>query len=244
MNDKVMQLVASLRAAFAAASNPDQAPAMQDYMKSAMPFHGIAAPQRRALVKEALRAVPGMDAAHTLAAAGALFDTAGAREEWYAACDLLANARMLRAMDPNQQIQCLALARHIIVRSAWWDVCDALSAEVIGVLLQRSPQTVGPTLLHWATAPSDTHDLWLARAAILAQRKRREDFDTALFYACIEPNLNHRDFFMKKGIGWALRERSYRAPDEVIAFCDTHREVMAPLTRREALRVILKNRDG
>jgi 3-methyladenine DNA glycosylase AlkD len=70
------------------------------------------------------------------------------------------------------------------------------------------------------------------------QRKRGADCDAPLLYACILPSLDSGEFFLRKGIGWALRERARAAPDEVRAFCAEYRERMAPLTRREALKHI------
>ncbi len=77
---------------------------------------------------------------------------------------------------------------------------------------------------------------------MLAQRRLKHDFDAVLLYDCILPSLGdprfEREFFIRKGMGWALRERSYAAPDEVRAFCAEYAERLSPLTRREALRVI------
>ena len=85
--------------------------------------------------------------------------------------------------------------------------------------------------------------LWLRRASFLCQRRlKAPHFDAVLLYDCILPSIGAgrfaNEFFIRKGIGWALRERSYAAPDEVQAFCREYASQLAPLTVREALKVI------
>ncbi len=104
-----------------------------------------------------------------------------------------------------------------------------------------------PLLRRWATAD----DLWLRRAAMLVQRSvDRCSFDAVLLYDTILPSIGTGqfadEFFIRKGIGWALRERSYAAPEEVQAFCREYAAQLSALTVREALKVIHKrsNDDG
>jgi 3-methyladenine DNA glycosylase AlkD len=85
-------------------------------------------------------------------------------------------------------------------------------------------------------------NLWLRRASIVCQRRLKTGFDAHLLYETILPSIGDspwaREFFLRKGIGWALRERSRRAPEEVRAFCREYAGQLSSLTRREALRVI------
>jgi 3-methyladenine DNA glycosylase AlkD len=80
----------------------------------------------------------------------------------------------------------------------------------------------------------------------LCQRRLKQGFDAELFYDCILPSIGSgrfaREFFICKGIGWALRERSYDAPDEVKAFLREYGAQLSPLTRREAMKVISRNK--
>ena len=78
----------------------------------------------------------------------------------------------------------------------------------------------------------------LRRAAIVSQVRRKAATDLALLYDCIEPNRADREFFIRKGIGWALRAYAWVDPDEIERYCATH-ELM-PLSRREALRNIVR----
>ncbi len=69
-------------------------------------------------------------------------------------------------------------------------------------------------------------------------------FDAVLLYDTILPSIGKgkfaNEFFIRKGIGWALRERSYAAAEEVQMFCEEYAAQLSPLTVREALKVIHK----
>jgi 3-methyladenine DNA glycosylase AlkD len=233
-------LVADLRARFAAHADPALAAPMQAYMKSALPFLGIPAPLRRRLTAEAVAAHPCADTSALAQAMKALWREARFREERYAAVEL---PRMGRRHPKLVNLSLLPLAERFVVDGAWWDLVDDLSGNLIARLLERHPQEVKPVLRRWARGD----ELWLRRAAMLAQRKlEAAAFDPVLLYDTILPSLGDPrfadEFFIRKGIGWALRERSYAAPDEVRAFCREYAAQLAPLTRREALKAIERRR--
>jgi 3-methyladenine DNA glycosylase AlkD len=229
-------LIEAIRSAFLKHANPAQARPMQAYMKSALPFHGIAAPQRRRLMAEAVAARPCRSTRELGQTMQALWLGATHREERYAAMELARVGPHRALLDATL----LPLYERMIVESAWWDICDDISGEAIGTLLQREPQVVKAAMRRWAVGD----DLWLRRAAILAQRRVKQGFDAPLLYECILASIGERpfakEFFIRKSIGWALRERSYSAPEEVQAFCREYAAQLAPLTVREALKVIVK----
>jgi 3-methyladenine DNA glycosylase AlkD len=232
-------LIDALRAAFAASADRVRAVQMQAYMKSALPFHGIAAPLRRRLTAEAVRMHPCADTAALARAMRTLWDEARFREERYAAVEL---PRLGRVHPKLVDLALLPLAERMIASGAWWDWVDDLSGNLVARLLERHPREMKPVLRRWARGD----DMWLRRAAMLSQRSvAAATFDPVLFYDCILPSIGNgsthaREFFVRKGIGWALRERSYAAPDEVQAFCREYAVQLAPLTLCEALKVIHK----
>jgi 3-methyladenine DNA glycosylase AlkD len=109
-------------------------------------------------------------------------------------------------------------------------------------LLQAEPAVMKPVLRQWANGPS----MWLRRAAMLSQRSLKTGFDAVLLYDTLLPSIAGgqfaEEFFIRKGMGWALRERSYRAPEEVRAFCAEYADRLSPLTRREALKAANRGR--
>ena len=90
----------------------------------------------------------------------------------------------------------------------------------------------------WARDPH----LWKRRAAILCQIRFKADTDLDLLYACIEPNLADKDFFMRKAIGWALRQYAWTDAREVSRYVATNRDRLSPLSVREALRNVGRSR--
>ena len=228
-------LITALRAAFVAHADPANAVPMQAYMKSALPFYGMAAPLRRRLTAAAVKGNPVADTRTLADTMLQLWRTARFREERYAAMELArvgANAKLAG-------LDLLPVYEEMIRTGAWWDYCDDISGAAIAHLLQRHPGKMTPLLRRWAKGD----DMWLRRASFLCQR-RLKTVDTRLLVDCIVPSIGTGkfadEFFIRKGIGWALRERSYQAPDEVLAFCREHEAELSPLTRREALRVIVK----
>jgi 3-methyladenine DNA glycosylase AlkD len=231
-------LISTLRAAFAAHADPANAVPMQAYMKSTMPFYGIAAPLRRRLTAEAVKTHPAADSAALARTMRTLWRGARFREERYAAVEL----PRLGGVHPTLvNLDLLALVEEMIVSAAWWDLVDDISGNVLARLLERHPNDIKPRLRAWAKGD----DLWLRRAAMLCQRSlNATQFDAVLLYDTIMPSIGNgkfaAEFFIRKGIGWALRERSYAAPEEVQAFCREYACQLSPLTLREALKVIDK----
>ena len=82
----------------------------------------------------------------------------------------------------------------------------------------------------------DSDDLWLARTAILHQNTWKTSTDEVRLFAFCEQRAADTDFFMRKAIGWALREYSKTAPDAVRAFVETHERTLSGLSKREALK--------
>lgn len=226
-------LVDAVREALAAAADPVKAGPMQRYMKSAMPYRGIQSPDRRALVAEVLALHPLTDRATWEATARELWDDAEFREERYAATQLTGH-RSARAW---QDAETLDLYRHMIITGAWWDHVDEIASKRVGPIFRAHRDEVGAVLRGWAVGD----DLWLRRTAIICQLGAREDLDLALLEEVIEANLPGprapavtQDFFIRKAIGWALREHAKTDPAWVRAYVDHHRERLSPLSYREA----------
>lgn len=221
-------LVHDLRARLAAAADPAAAPGMQAYMKSDLPYYGVRASSCRAIFSEVIAAHPLPDRAAWLTAAGRLWDEATHREELYAALAVLRDRRYAEHRDP----EVLPLYRHVLVTGAWWDVVDDAAAHLVGPLLLAHPAEVGPVLRAWAV----DEDRWLRRTAVIAQLFAKDRTDLDLLTAAIDANIDDRDFFLRKAIGWALRQYARTDPDWVRAFVADRGDRLSPLSRREALK--------
>lgn len=211
----------SIRHALQESADPVRAAGQQAYMKSSMPFWGVTLPETRRITREAARGIP--DPLALLEAAEDLWDGASRREERYAAMALL----RLRPLvgDPRA----LALAERMVRTGRWWDITDEL-AHVVSESLDRRPDETEALVRRWAS----DDDLWIRRIAILSQLGRRGRVHPDLLADAVAVNLADREFFIRKAIGWALRDYARTDPDWVCAF--VRERELSPLSRREALK--------
>jgi 3-methyladenine DNA glycosylase AlkD len=222
-------LVTAVRAGLAELADPAKAPQMQSYMRSTMPYRGVAAPERRKLTGRLFAEFPLADRAAFVHAARVLWRTAEFREERYAVVDLTGYRGYARWQAPDL----LPLYEELITSGAWWDYVDEVAIRRVGPILRAAPGEVTPLMRAWATDP----DLWKRRTAIICQIGRKDDIDLDLLSFAIEANIGEPDFFLRKGIGWALRQHARIGPDWVAVFVDEH-PGLSPLSKREALKHI------
>lgn len=221
-------LIRSLRRALADAADPRKAPGMQAYMKSEMPYLGVSTVPLRKASKAVM-------AAHPLASCEDWRDTvlelwrkARYREERYAAIELAGHSRYREF----QTLDTLDMYEEMITAGAWWDYVDTIASHQIGGLLSRYPAEMTAILRQWA----ECDNLWKRRTAILAQLQFKRDTDLKLLYDCIRPSLGSSEFFLRKGIGWALRQYAWIDPREVQRYVRKYEAQLSPLSKREALK--------
>ena len=231
-----MTLLLDVRQALVAAADPARAPAMQRYMKSTMPYHGVAAPLLRRIARELLVTVQLPNEAAYRAAVLELWRGATHREERYVAVVLARHRNGGKRFAAPTLVE--SLYEELIVTGAWWDLVDELAAHVIGDLVRRFPDEVKPKMRAWSRDP----DLWKRRTSILCQIRSKKEMDVALLHECIEGSIGDKNFFARKAIGWALREHARFDADGVIAYVRANATRLAPLSKREALKAQL--RDG
>ena len=203
------------------AANSDKAIEMAAYMKNQFDFLGIPTPLRRKLCKPLFKdetsQAPDWDFVEDC------WDNPY-REMQYVATDYL-NA-LVKQLTPQD----LSRIELLITRKSWWDTIDALD-KVIGGIFLNFPE-IRPQLIHW----SQHDNIWLRRVAIDCQLSLKQKTDKALLSEVIQNNFGQSEFFINKAIGWALREYGKTNPDWVRNFVQQHREKMAPLSVREALK--------
>lgn len=220
------RLIAAVRDALAAHGDPEIAVGQQRYMKSAMPYRGVRAPTLTTLLRPLFAAHVLADRAEWEATVRELWDGAVFREERYAAQALAAHRRYRDHQDPDT----VALYEHMVVTGAWWDHVDDIAIHLIGPVQRAYRAEVTPTVRAWASDP----DRWRRRSAIIHQNGAKADTDADLLTDVIVANLADGDFFIRKGIGWALREYARTDGPWVRRFVDTHGPAMSGLSRREA----------
>ena len=210
--------------AYEPARNPDRAQAMASYMRGHFPFLGIPAPRQRLLARNAVSTLP-RPTEDDLTSVGDACWRLPEREYQYFACGYL--RRYVRICSAGF----LDTAQRLIITKSWWDTVDSLSAHVVGPLVARHPVLVD-RMEAWILHSNP----WLVRSALLHQLHQREATDPERLFRYCTDHAANPDFFVRKAIGWALREYAKTNPAAVRRYVAAHRGRMAPLSVREALR--------
>ena len=228
-------LLRRLRAALRALADPARAEGARAYMKSEMPFHGVGAVPLRKACREVFRNLELENEEAWRAAVLDLWRNARFREERYAAIELSG----IRDARPWQTMRALPMYEEMIVSGAWWDFVDVIASHRLGAILASEPKPMRRAMLAWSRDP----DLWKRRSSILCQLRFKEKTDLDLLYACIEPSLDSKEFFLRKAIGWALRQYAWTDPDEVARYVRENEPRMSGLSRREALKNVVRGKE-
>jgi len=217
-----------LRSLLVSIADPTRAPKMQSYMKSEMPYHGVPSP----VLKKACREFFGKHSFSNFESwqklVLSLWRNAEFREERYAA---LFVAGMKQAKEFHT-IKSMPMFEEMIVSGAWWDYVDDIASHRVGLVLQHEPVATQKLMLKWSTSK----DMWKRRTAILCQLGAKEDTDVKFLYQCIEPSLSSEEFFLRKAIGWALRQYAWTNPKEVMRYVKSNADRLSFLSRREAIK--------
>lgn len=180
----------------------------------------------RVICRTASAAHPLRDRATWTAAIRQLWDGAGFREERYAAIALSGDRRYAGFQD----LAAMDLYQKFVVEGAWWDHVDEVAIRRIGPLLRAEPGPLRSIMLEWST----DRDLWRRRASIICQVGAKTATDVALLVDVLAVNHADREFFIRKAIGWALRDYARTDPGWVRGYLAAHRDELSGLSRREA----------
>jgi len=215
-----------LTATYGAAADPARAEPMRAYMKDVAPFLGLTTPVRRTLSRTVVEGTPRPDEADCTAVALRCWQLPEREYQYFAVDYLRRHARVLSS-------GFLPVARHLVSTVPWWDTVDLLAAHVVGALVAADP-ALKADMDAWIV----DDDLWIARTALLHQLRYKERTDPErLFTYCLHQS-GHPDFFIRKAIGWALREYAKTDPEAVRGFLAREKGRFAPLSVREALKNI------
>lgn len=221
------QLALELTRTLRAAGTPQRAVAERKYLRSELVHFGVTVPVNRRLTRTAARAVQ-LTRADLVQAVELLWER-GVHELRVAAVQLLVDhVLLLKAAD-------LALVERLIRTAKTWALVDELAPRVAAVLFARFPK-LSPRLDRWAR----DDDFWVRRAALLVfllpMRRGEEGFERFARYA--ESMLDEKEFFIRKAIGWVLRETSKKRSELVYAWLAPRMQRASGVTVREALRYL------
>lgn len=221
------EYIHELKLELEAAAQPETAIQMSAYMKDKFEFYGLKKPYRQAVTK-AYTAKNGFPDVEDIPAFLELLWEEPYRELHYFGLEVL--DKHLKKM-PEDAVD---LIEHLIVTQSWWDSVDWLAIRSMGSLMKRFP--------HLITGMNDkfvhSSNLWLNRTSIIFQLKYKTDTDVELLINNILKHNHRKDFFIRKAIGWALREYSKTDGNFVKDFVANHE--LSSLSKREALKWMKK----
>lgn len=207
--------------------DPEKAQQMAAYMKTSMPFFGVQSGDRKLIARELRKQFPIEDRDSYEASVRDLWRRKH-REEKYLAVAVARSARSFI------DVESLPLYEQMIREGAWWDFVDEIAVRLVGKVLLDYPDDTWPLMKRWI----DDDDMWIRRTAILCQNKHKESTDPRILFRFCLRRADETEFFIRKAIGWALREYSYTAPDQVREFLEQNRERLSGLSFREGAKVL------
>ncbi|OIJ22526.1 DNA alkylation repair protein [Anaerobacillus alkalidiazotrophicus] len=218
--DNVDNALASVIRVFEESRNDQNAILMKRYMKNKFEFLGIKAPERREIMRPLMKEAKKFPREQMVEFVKRLWDLSEREYQYFALDYLEKNIKVL----VEEDIQFL---EYLIKTKSWWDTVDILASKCVGYHFTKYPNLITEYGVRWAVS----ENIWLRRTAILFQLKYKEKTDKELLFQIIEKNAHDDEFFIQKGIGWALREYSKTNKEEVAAFINSH--PLSNLSKRE-----------
>jgi 3-methyladenine DNA glycosylase AlkD len=229
MPDEISKQVIELERKLRAVGDEERARGAKAYLKSDLEFIGVSAKPLRAVAGTFLADHPELERESLISLALALWDRSVYELRAVVVALLERRAGGLGSED-------LALVEGLLRRSNTWALVDWLCTKVASPIVDRDPDEASAVLERW----SRDGDFWVRRASMLAQlpalRAGRGDFE--LFAACAGRMVGEKEFFIRKAIGWVLRDVSKKRPELAYAFLANHIHEVSGLTLREGAKYL------
>ena len=154
----------------------------------------------------------------------------GKREDKYVA------VRLARTHKKHITCDRLGLYEEMVREGAWWDFVDEIAVNLVGALVRADPDAVLPVMDTWI----EDDFMWIRRAGLLSQLKSKSATDADRLFAYCDALLDEKEFFIRKAVGWVLREYSRTAPDDVVDYLERRESKLSGLSYREGSRLLKK----
>lgn len=215
--------IQALTRQFEANADAEHAIGAKAYMLNQFDFYGIKAPLLRTLIRAHFKANT-IDTLKELEAIVKECFSLPQREFQYTAIGLFAYHKKLWKPSSSKLIE------YCLVHKSWWDSVDNIASEWLDPYFRLFPEQIVPITAAW----NQSSDIWLQRSSIMFQKKLKAATDTRLLSRYILHCIESKEFFIRKAIGWALREYAKHNPEWVKQFVKQHR--LSPLSEREAMK--------
>lgn len=223
-------IVSFLQKELKAQADAKKAVEMAAYMKTEMPFYGVQKPERVQIYKMLKKQFPPGSAREYAKNVRRMWALPH-REEKYAALEYACMFPQFITVDS------IELYSSLIREGAWWDFVDVVAINLVGQVLLLDRSNLKETIDSW----SDDDDMWIRRTSLICHNHHKAKTDRKqLFDTCLKLS-GEKEFFIRKAIGWALREYSYANPDAVRSFVTRHKGKLSPLSFREATKQLVRS---
>jgi 3-methyladenine DNA glycosylase AlkD len=199
---------------------------MKKYMKERFEYWGIKSPLRRELIRDFLKANGKPEAEELPEIVKALWQMPQ-REFHYFAQELA------EKFVKNAGKDFLELIEYLITTKSWWDTVDFIATHLAAKFFRQYPEMIYEVSARWM----NSGNMWLQRSALLFQLKYKTNTDTELLFSYIRQLSGSKEFFIRKAIGWTLREYSKTDAQAVLQFLDETE--LSPFSQREALKWLI-----
>jgi len=225
--DSVAKASEYARRALEEQADPEKAKAMQSYMKTDMPFYGVQKKSMVPILRQITRDFPPQSQEEYERLVRGLWELPHREEKHLALGVAVRNKAFITS-------ESIGLYKQLIVEGHWWDLVDDVATHMIRPLVIGFPSETWPAVDTWI----DDDDMWLRRTAIICQVGAKESTDPDRLFDFCQRRMHEKEFFIRKAIGWALREYAKTDGPAVAAFATTHRESLSGLSYREATKHI------
>ena len=212
-----------LEAEFLKHADPSNSVQMQRYMKDKFEFFGINSPLRKEIYgrfNKQFGLIPEENKTEIIKWCW----NAPQREYQYFVMEFLGKKQK------KVEKEIIDLYVYMITNKSWWDTVDFIAAHLVGSYFKQFPESIQKLTTKWM----NSDNMWLQRSCLLFQLKYKVVTDKELLISFINSLSSSNEFFIRKAIGWALREYSKTDPDFVIQFVKEN--TLSGLSEREALK--------
>lgn len=221
-----MNFITELETEFKAKQHSENAEPMAKYMKNLFPFFGIKTDERRTIFKSICKKYQTEIDTNTRTIGWELFQKKE-RELQYCGIEIL-----IKNLKKKYVIEDIVWIEKLLITNSWWDSVDTISKFILGDYLQQFPSEIPTVVAQFSNADN----IWLNRSVILFQLGYKSQTDFNLLQSLCTKHSNSNEFFIRKAIGWALREYAKTDPNMVRDFVT--KTNLKPLSKKEALKNI------
>lgn len=222
-------LVKYVRAELVALADPVKAEEMAAYMRTEMPFYGVQKPDRLPLIREMKKRFQPASLDDYQRNVLALWQL-DHREEKYLAINYADSFKQF--MIP----QAVPLFERLVREGQWWDFVDPIASWLVGRTLLSHEECLRPVIETYV----EDEDFWIRRTALLAHLGHKEMTNSEALFRYCTTLAGEKEFFIRKAIGWALREYSKSEPEKVSRYLKKNADKLSPLSYKEGAKHLVK----